>query len=152
MKTLIIFLALSFPAIATAQQYQAEVRQEHWWWQLNGNEWEGELFADLYENGQLVEDNLSLSYRWFRKWPEEIEFQQFSTSYHILREGIVTGSYRDYYVEIYQNEVLLATSPQSLQQQVGNLSTNPTAPTSQRGLCFKMELNIQDMGIYFLRC
>jgi hypothetical protein len=51
-------------------QYIAEVREEHWAFQAGpGNEWEGELFADLFHNGILVPNNPSLSYKWYRAWP-----------------------------------------------------------------------------------
>jgi hypothetical protein len=73
MKTIVLFiLGLLFGLHELVwSQYQAAVRQQHWAFQAGpGNEWEGELYADLYWNGQLVGDNPSLTYKWYRKWPD----------------------------------------------------------------------------------
>ena len=106
----LLVMVLSLLPMAAASQYTAQIRQEHWAFQAGpGNEWEGELFADLFENGILIPDDPSFTYRWFRAFPGG-PFQEFDSRHHIPREGINAGSYRDFYVEIYRDGVRLALS------------------------------------------
>src|SRR5512146_2290650 len=85
---LLLFGVMSFPALS---QYSISVKMDWWSWQLNGNEMEGSLYADLYYNGQLQMDTLNYTYYWERNTASVPNTWSSYGTTRSRRHGVVTG-------------------------------------------------------------
>jgi len=101
MKNTLIFTVLL--PVMMFSQYSVQIRQEHWAIQEgNLHEWEGELFADLKYNGQLIEPT-GFTCEWWRTVHNTSTWEStpFWSDFYKQREGMNTGWWRLYQVKVF---------------------------------------------------
>jgi hypothetical protein len=96
MKKIVVLLLLTIAPLL-GQTYSVEIRQEYWSWQTNGQEKEGQLYADLYYGDELQDpDSIEFTYTWSKDQGHEGTWDFYRYGYSdrhgvICGEGYMTG-------------------------------------------------------------